>query len=263
MNKFLKTSLAGVLTFGLSLAVCMGFMTASVPVEYTAAEQALGAARNADEGEWPVIVIDAGHGGFDGGAEAADGTQEKDINLAIAEKLAEQAKGYEVNIVMTRDGDYGLYEPDSSRKKQEDLTNRKKLMEESGADLAVSIHLNSFPQDASVYGAQVFYAESEQEGTDVPGAREIAENVQKALETGLPDGRERTAMKKDDVLLMKEPPCSFILVECGFLSCPQEAEKLKTAEYQGKAAEAVWAGIHEILCFEVKEILPVIDSTNR
>ena len=258
MERRFKIYLTGVLAFGLSLTACMGFMTASVPVKYAA-----GTAAAAETAEWPVIVIDAGHGGFDGGAEAADGTQEKNINLAIAEKLAEQAKGYEVNIVMTRDGDYGLYEPDSAAKKREDLTNRKKLMEESGTDLAVSIHLNSFPQDASVYGAQVFYAEGEQEGTDVPGAREIAENVQKALETGLPDGRERTAMKKNDVLLMKDPPCSFILVECGFLSCPEEAEKLKTAEYQGKVAEAVWAGISEILYLPMKEQLPVIDSTNR
>ena len=252
MNKFLKISLAGVLTFGLSLAACMGFMTASVPVQQPVPAE-----------EIPVIVIDAGHGGFDGGAEAADGTQEKDINLAIAEKLAEEAAQYQVEIVMTRDGDYGLYDEESLAKKREDLQKRKKIMEESGARLVISIHLNSYPQDTSVYGAQVFYAEDEQTQTDVPTSRLIAENVQKALENGLPDGEERTAMKKNDVLLMKDPPCSFILVECGFLSCPQEAEKLKTAEYQGKVAEAVWTGISEILCLPMIEQLPVIDSTNR
>lgn len=252
MKQNLKIYIAGVLGFALSLAACMDFMTASVPVDQPLlAEQV------------PVIVIDAGHGGFDGGAEAADGTEEKDINLAIAEKLEEEAAGYEVEIVLTREGDYGLYEPDSETKKRDDLQNRKKIMEESGAELAVSIHLNSYPQDTSVYGAQVFYAESEQAGTDVHTAREIAENVQKVLETSLPDGRERTAMKKNDVLLMKDPPCSFILVECGFLSCPREAEQLKTAEYQGKVAAAVWTGINEILCFPMKKQLPVTDSTNK
>ena len=136
-------------------------------------------------------------------------------------------------------------------------------MEESGAELAVSIHLNSYPQDTSVYGAQVFYAEGEQAGTDVHTAREIAENVQNALETSLPDGRERVAMKKNDVLLMKDPPCRFILVECGFLSCPGEADLLKTAEYQGKTAAAVWKGVNEILCLPVKNQLPVTDSANK
>ena len=252
MKQSFKTYIAGVLGFALSLAACMGFMTASVPVDQSVpAEQV------------PVIVIDPGHGGFDGGAEAADGTEEKDINLAIAEKLAEEAAGYEVEIVMTRDGDYGLYEADSAEKKREDLQNRRTIMEEANADLAVSIHLNSYPQDTSVYGAQVFYAEDEQTGTDVHPAREIAENVQKVLETSLPDGRERTAMKKNDVFLMKDPPCRFILVECGFLSCPREAQLLKTAEYQGKVAAAVWTGINEILCLPVKKQLPVTDSANK
>lgn len=254
MKQSYKTYINAAICFGLSLAACMGFMTASVSVD---------TAVPAEQTELPVIVIDAGHGGFDGGAEAADGTQEKHINLAVAEKLAEEAAEYQVKIVMTRDGDYGLYEPESMEKKREDLQNRKKIMEESGARLVVSIHLNSFPQDPSVYGAQVFYAEDEQGGTDVPGSRRIAENVQKALETGISDGRERTAMEKHDVLLMKDPPCSFILVECGFLSCPQEAELLKTAEYQGKLAAAVWKGINEILCLPVKKQLPVIDSTNK
>ncbi len=254
MKQSFKIYIAGVLGFALSLAACMGFMTASVPVNQPVP---------AENVELPVIVIDAGHGGFDGGAEAADGTQEKDINLAIAEKLAEEAEKYQVKIIMTRDGDYGLYNEDSSTKKREDLQNRRKIMEESGAELVISIHLNSFPQDTSVYGAQVFYAEDEQAGTDVHAAREIAENVQKTLETSLPDGRERVAMKKNDVLLMKDPPCSFILVECGFLSCPREAELLKTAEYQGKVADAVWNGSNEILCLPMKNQLPVTDSANK
>ena len=252
MKQSFKIYIAGVLGFVLSLAACMGFMTASVPVDQPVpTEQA------------PVIVIDAGHGGFDGGAEAADGTEEKDINLAIAEKLAEEAAGYEVEIVMTRDGEYGLYTADSTSKKRDDLTARKKIMEESGAELVVSIHLNSYPQDTSVYGAQVFYAEDEQAGTDVHPACEIAENIQNALESAIPDGRERAAMKKNDVLLMKDPPCRFILVECGFLSCSREAQLLKTAEYQGKVAAAVWSGINEILCLPVKKQLPVTDSANK
>ncbi|MBQ8564203.1 MAG: N-acetylmuramoyl-L-alanine amidase [Firmicutes bacterium] len=255
MKRSRKIYAAGAAAFGLGFSACLGFMTASFPVEY------LGV--TAVTSDLPVLVIDAGHGGFDGGAEAADGTQEKNINLAIAQNLERLAKDYQVEVVMTRDGDYGLYEEDSSTKKREDLLNRKRIMEESEADLAVSIHLNSFPQDTSVCGAQVFYSPDEQEQTGVLSSREVAEAVQKSLEINITDGRERTVMKKNDVLLLQNPPCPFILVECGFLSSPQEAEQLKTVEFQAKLAEAIWQGINEKLCLRVKKNVPVIDSANN
>ncbi|MBR4410473.1 MAG: N-acetylmuramoyl-L-alanine amidase [Firmicutes bacterium] len=251
MRQSLKIYTAGLLSFSLGFMACLAFMT--VPLVPAAASPE----------DTPVIVIDAGHGGFDGGAEAADGTKEKDINLAIARKLAEEASDYEVEIVMTRDGDYGLYEESSATKKQDDLTARKKIMVESGAGLAVSIHLNSFPQDSSVYGAQVFYAPDEQQRTDVFTAEDMAESVQKSLEINISDGRERTSMKKNDVLLMKDPPCPFIMVDCGFFSCAVEAEKVKSAEYLSVLAAAVWQGINEKLCLPMKNHVPVIDSTNK
>ena len=148
---------------------------------------------------------------------------------------------------------------------------RKEIMKEAGADLAVSIHLNSFPQNTSVYGAQVFYPVEEPASQDgrtdeqngEQSSRALAESVQNALETDISDGRERTAMKKKDILLFQDPPCRIILVECGFLSCPAEAEKLKTPEYQRKLAEAIWKGINEKLCLAEKENIPVVDSANR
>ena len=251
MKLSFKILTAGTLSFGLGFAASLAFMMMPLsPVM-------------ADADDTTVLVIDAGHGGFDGGAEAADGTQEKNINLEIAKKLADLAAGYEVEVIMTREDDYGLYDEESSTKKQDDLTRRLEIIEESGADLAVSIHLNSFKQDAGVYGAQVFYASDEQGRTDVFSGKELAENVQKSLEMNISDGRERTAMKKNDVLLMKDPPCPFILVECGFLSNPNEAELLKTAEYQAVLAEAVWQGINEKLCLPERKKLAVIDSTNN
>lgn len=261
-----KIYAAGLLAFCLGFSGCLGFMTASF------LPQAVPTGTGSSQEEWPVIVIDAGHGGFDGGAQAADGTKESGINLAIAKKLADIAAAYEVEVVMTRDSDAGLYsEGSSGSKKREDLLKRKDIMEESGANLAVSIHLNSFPQDTSVYGAQVFYpaedvketgGRTEEQGNEQT-SQAIAESVQNALESRLPDGRQRSAMKKDDILLFQNPPCPIILAECGFLSNPQEASLLKTAEYQQKLAEAIWQGIDEILCFGMKEKLPVIDSTNR
>ena len=107
---------------------------------------------------------------MDGGASSPDGVQEKDINLAIAMELAETARSWGAEVIMTRDRDEGLYTDDGRtirEKKREDLLARKKIIEESGATLTVSIHLNSFPQDVSVYGAQVFYPRSSGGQTEV------------------------------------------------------------------------------------------------
>ena len=113
-------------------------------------------------------------------------------------------------------------------------------MQQPGVTLAISIHLNSFPQNENVYGAQVFYPKNQEVGTDVLAenslsritSKTFAEAVQKSLETNISDGRERAAMAKNDILLFKNSTGNMILAECGFLSNPQEAEKLKTAEYQ-------------------------------
>ena len=175
-----------------------------------------------------VIVIDPGHGGMDGGASSVDGVQEKDINLAISKALAEKAKSWGAEVIMTRDSDGGLYTDDNRpirQKKREDLLARKKIIEESGADIAVSIHLNSFPQDASVYGAQVFYPKEKKARTDVQpceqNSRDFAESVQKSIEINIDDGRTREAMAKNDILIFEDTKAKIILVECGFLSNPK------------------------------------------
>ena len=260
MKSHVGAGIAAVLIYSLTLLAGLGIMNPELTEEDIAAQA-----------EWekgglmqtPVLVIDAGHGGFDGGAEAADGTGEKDINLAIAQYLAERAADYQVKVIMTREGDESLDRGEEGSRKRNDLQNRKKIMEDADAALAVSVHLNSYPQDRSVYGAQVFYSSDEQERTDVLSSREIAEAVQNSLEINLPDGRTRSAMKKNDVLLLQNPPCRIILVECGFLSNEKEAELLKTAEYQQKLASAIWQGINEKLCLRVKKNIPVTDSTNK
>ena len=222
----------------------------------------------------PLIVIDAGHGGMDGGASAKEGTQEKDINLAIAKYLAEEIRKYPADVILTRESDIGLYTDDGRtirEKKREDLKNRKKIMQQPGVRLGISIHLNSFPQNESVYGAQVFYPKNQEAGTNVQGEDEwgkmasktFAEAVQKSLESNISDGRERTAMAKDDILLFKNATGNLILAECGFLSNPQEAKKLKTAEYQQILANAIWQGVNEILCLEVNKKIEIRDSANN
>ena len=217
----------------------------------------------------PLIVIDPGHGGMDGGASSPEGVQEKDINLSIAQKLAEEARAWGAEVPLTRESDVGLYTDDGKsirQKKREDLLARKKIIEESGAALAISIHLNSFPQDASVYGAQVFYPKSPKLRTDVQdeeqSSRSFAESVQKSLEINIEDGRSREAMGKNDILLFENTEAKIILVECGFLSNPKECRLLKTPEYQQKLSKAIWEGINEILCLEMHEKIQVIDSAN-
>ena len=216
-----------------------------------------------------VIVIDAGHGGFDGGAVASDGTVEKDINLQIARNLYDVVSQYPVEVYMTRTEDKSLDDGNGSvrSRKRNDLLERKAYIEEVEADLTISIHLNSYPADASICGAQVFYPKREQKRTTEQMGKQpskgIAENVQKSLEINVPDGKERSALAKDDVLLLKDPSSPIILVECGFLSNPDECNRLKSLEYQGLIAEAIWTGINSNMGLEKKQKIQVIHSTNK
>lgn len=217
-----------------------------------------------------VIVIDAGHGGMDGGASAADGTMEKEINLQIAMKLKEIAEEYPVDVVMTRESDISLHSDSSvsiKNQKRQDLLKRKEIIDRAQGELAVSIHLNSFKEDESVYGAQVFYPRDSIKRTEgrtyEHDSKEYAENIQKAIEMNISDGRERQIMTKDDFLVFEAPACPMVLVECGFLSNSKEREKLKTPEYQAEMAEAIWQGINEILCLEKDRKMEIVDSANK
>ena len=106
--------------------------------------------------ETPVVVVDAGHGGTDPGKVGVDGSLEKDINLAVAERLKTYLEQDDVKVIMTRETDTGLYSETDSRKKMADMKKRCEIIEESGADLVVSIHQNSYHEE-SVSGGQVFY----------------------------------------------------------------------------------------------------------
>lgn len=218
----------------------------------------------------PVIIIDAGHGGMDGGASASDGTLEKDINLEIAMKLKEIADGYPAETVMTRESDVSLHSDDSlsvRERKRQDLLKRKEIIDKTQGTLAVSIHLNSFPEDVSVYGAQVFYPKDSVKRTDgrtdEQDSEAYARSVQESLEMNISDGRERSVMAKGDFLIFENPTCPMILVECGFLSNDTEREKLKTAEYQEELAAAIWEGINGILSLEKEHGIQIRDSANK
>lgn len=182
-----------------------------------------------------VIVVDCGHGENDPGKIGVNDVLEKDINLKIGKLLEKRLKkkGYEV--VMTRTKDEILAGEESNNKKAEDMKARVALINESKPVLAVSIHQNSY-HEANVRGAQVFYYVHSSEG------EAAAALMQKALLNADPDNT-RQAKSNDSYYLLRRTEVPTIIVECGFLSNPEEAELLADEEYQEKIADAVAEGI--------------------
>lgn len=186
------------------------------------------------------VVIDAGHGGNDPGKIGITGCYEKDINLKITEKLKTFLELNGVEVILTRDGDYGLYSETDSSKKAVDMRNRVKLMEESDADLTVSIHQNSYSGE-SIKGAQTFYY------TNSAESKELAGLIQNRLVYTLDKENHRKEKANDSYYLLKNTTCPIVIVECGFLSNNEECRLLETDYYQEKVAWAVCMGIMQYL----------------
>ena len=180
------------------------------------------------------VVVDAGHGAPDGGAVGVSGTEEKDINLSIAKKLQEVLEGKGIKVVMTRETDDGIWDEDAEtirQKKVSDMNNRLQIIKDSGADLFLSIHMNSFT-DSKANGLRIFYDKQHPEG------EQLAEDIQRSIADVT--GAETNAVKTADtrLFLMKNPVMMSILVECGFISNAEEEKKLQNDEYR---AEIAWA----------------------
>jgi len=195
------------------------------------------AARQADR---PVVVIDAGHGGNDPGKVGIDGSLEKDINLQIAKKLKTYLEQSDVQVVMTREEDAGLYSESDSGKKMADMRKRCQIIEESGADLVVSIHQNSYHEE-NVTGGQVFYYKSSQKG------KRLAEIIQKRFDYVLGEKNRRLAKANGNYYLLLHVKCPIVIVECGFLSNRGEAAMLQDMEYQDRLAWTIHMGVLEYL----------------
>ena len=184
-----------------------------------------------------VVIIDAGHGGRDNGAIGYSGTEEDDINLKIAIKLrrlVEQAGGV---ALMIREDGKGLYdESKRTGRKREDLENRQKMFSESEADIAISIHLNSFPQ-RQYFGAQTFYKEGNE------NSKKLAEYIQAEMLAVMDRENERKIKPRNDVYIFKGNNIPGVLVECGFLSNPEEEQLLTQDHYQERLAWSMFSGI--------------------
>ncbi|OPZ94221.1 MAG: Germination-specific N-acetylmuramoyl-L-alanine amidase precursor [Firmicutes bacterium ADurb.Bin419] len=188
-----------------------------------------------------IIILDAGHGGEDPGAVSEyNGVREKEINLYIASKVKELLEAENFKIIMTREDDILQYAEGTTniiQKRKQDLIRRKKMMDESGADLVVSVHLNKFTE-AKYFGAQVFFPPNS------PESKLAAECIQKSLRENVDPNNKREAMlKKAEIIILKNLRTPTVIVECGFLSNAQEEQRLASVEYQDKLAVAIKEGI--------------------
>ncbi len=182
------------------------------------------------------IVIDAGHGGIDGGAVGKRGTTESRINLDFALQLKDICQEAGFRVVMTRESMDGLYSPLAQNKKRSEMEKREKIIRESGADLIVSIHQNSFPL-SSLKGAQVFYKKESESG------KALASSIHASLQKGDITTRGDVAVGDFYVLNCTEKPA--VLVECGFLSNEDEESLLCQKDYRKKFCEYLFCGILE------------------
>ncbi len=194
----------------------------------------------------PIAVIDPGHGGEDGGASSGD-FLEKHMNLDIALTLSDIFTLFGYDVMLTRTEDNLLYdyyndlEDYTGKKKTYDLKNRLRIAEESGAELFIGIHLNQFPK-AQYKGLQVYYSPN----TDESGiaASLIQSYAKKYL---MPDNERETKRANQSIYILKRITLPAVLVECGFMSNPEELQLLSTKDYRNRLAAVIFASSSEYL----------------
>ena len=189
----------------------------------------------------PCVIIDAGHGGVDGGAVSCTGIYESQINLQIACRLEDIFRLMGIQTVMIRETDKSVYTEGETiaAKKVSDIKERVRIANTTPKATYLSIHQNYF-SDPKYHGAQVFYNAQD-------GSRELAEQLQTAIRTHLDPGNKRQIKKTSGVYLMEHINCTGVLVECGFLSNPTEEASLRDEAYQKKLSCVIAAAISQYL----------------
>ncbi len=224
-NRILKLVMVGILMFSM-------FVVAREGAVYVNSLQV-------ESGKKVCVVIDAGHGGTDPGKVGINDQLEKDINLEIAIMLKDFLQAEGIQVIMTREGDKGLYDENASNKKVQDMKRRLEIIENANPVLVVSIHQNSYHEEY-VKGAQVFYYATSEESKRLAGV------LQEQLRALDPENN-RQAKGNDSYFLLKKTSRTIVIVECGFLSNREEAEKLSTHLYQEKVAWNIHMGIMKYL----------------
>lgn len=183
-----------------------------------------------------TIILDAGHGGKDGGASSASGIVEKDIVLAVTKKVEDYLKLQGFNVVLTRDGDYDLAATDAKKRKQQDLNKRVQIMNENSNAIAISIHANAIA-NSKWTGAQTFYDPKKVEN------KKLATAIMTSMKSNLEGTTTREPKSISSLFILKNSNVPSTLVEIGFLSNPSEAELLNTESYQDQVAYSIYEGI--------------------
>lgn len=191
------------------------------------------------------IVVDAGHGGSDPGKVGINNVLEKDINLDLALKLKKLLEQKKITVILTRDSDVGLYSESATSKKADDMQKRCRIIADANPIFTISLHQNSYPSP-DVKGAQVFYYGQSESG------KELAEILQENLISHVDPENHRAAKANESYYLLKKTPTPTVIVECGFLSNPDEAALLTDDNYQDKLVRAIYMGIISYL--EKKEL---------
>ena len=189
-----------------------------------------------------TIIIDPGHGGFDGGAESPDGIEEKNINLEVSLRLRDILKSFGFNVVMTRETDCSTEDSGNKirSKKRSDIHNRLELFQEDPRAIVVSIHQNKFSQ-SKYWGTQVFYGVKQEETS-----KQLAETIQKNVVKGLqPENTREVKKGYKTIYLLQHTPNVMVMVECGFVSNPEELTRLCNPDYQTQMAFIIAASIME------------------
>lgn len=185
------------------------------------------------------IVLDAGHGYPDQGAESSNGVTEANINLVITKKVQNLLEQSGCNVILTRSDENGIYDLGATtlrEKKVTDIKNRVKIGNESSADAFVSIHLNKIPQ-SQYYGWQAFFRKNDTK------SEELAKSLQEELNSSIQRENKREALKITGKYIIEHVEIPIVIIECGFLSNPEEEQLLQQNEYQDKIAWGIYNGI--------------------
>ena len=196
--------------------------------------------KSEQERKMDLVVIDSGHGGSDPGKVGINEVLEKDINLKISKQVEKELKNKGYQVVMTREKDQMLAGETSGNSKIQDMKARVDLINEKAPGLAVSIHQNSYPS-SDVHGAQVFYPQGSEK------SKQLADHIQSALIKGLDPNNHREAKANAEYYLFRDNPYPIVIVECGFLSNPEELKALQDDGYQKKAVQCILDGIESYL----------------
>ena len=193
--------------------------------------------------ERPTVIIDPGHGGMDGGA-TDNNIIEKDINLAVSLNLRDLLSIQGFRVIMTREDDRSLHDDglnEIARQKRSDMYHRLSVIESNPNAVFISIHQNKFEQHSSK-GAQIFYSPNH------PDSQKLAKSIQDSFRTLLqPNNHREIKEAQNNLFLLYESQIPAVMVECGFISNPEEAAKLQTEDYQKQVAFAVYQGLHHYL----------------